>query len=103
TGAKVAGVVLTLRDVSDRKVLEDELRHRAFHDGLTNLANRVLFADRVDHAMARSARSGTDVAVLVIDVDDFKVVNDTLGHAAGDDLLVQLADRLGRCLRAGGT
>ena len=102
-GGKVVGVVLTLRDVSDRKVLEDELRHRAFHDGLTNLANRVLFTDRVDHAMERMARLGTDVSVFVMDVDDFKVVNDTLGHAAGDDLLVQLARRLVECLRDGDT
>jgi diguanylate cyclase (GGDEF)-like protein len=102
-GGKVVGVVLTLRDVSDRKILEDELRHRAFHDSLTNLANRVLFADRVDHAMARMGRLGTDVSVLVMDVDDFKIVNDTLGHAAGDELLVQLARRLVQCLRDGDT
>jgi diguanylate cyclase (GGDEF)-like protein/PAS domain S-box-containing protein len=102
-GGKVVGVVLTLRDVSDRKVLEDELRRQAFHDSLTNLANRVLFADRVDQAMARMTRLGTDVSVLVMDVDDFKVVNDTLGHAAGDELLVQLASRLVQCLRDGDT
>jgi diguanylate cyclase (GGDEF)-like protein/PAS domain S-box-containing protein len=102
-GARIAGVVLTLRDVSDRKVLEDELRHRAFHDSLTNLANRVLFGDRVEHALTRRARSGTDVSVLLVDVDDFKVVNDTLGHAAGDELLVQMADRLVHCLREGDT
>jgi diguanylate cyclase (GGDEF)-like protein/PAS domain S-box-containing protein len=102
-GASVAGVVVTMRDVSDRKVLEDELRHRAFHDSLTSLANRVLFADRVEHALTRRARSGTDVSVMVLDVDDFKVVNDTLGHAAGDELLVQLADRLVGCLREGDT
>jgi diguanylate cyclase (GGDEF)-like protein/PAS domain S-box-containing protein len=101
--ADVSGVVLTMRDVSDRKVLEGELRHRAFHDSLTNLANRVLFGDRVDHALSRRARSGTDVSVLLLDVDDFKVVNDSLGHAAGDDLLVQLADRLVQCLREGDT
>ena len=100
---KVIGVVLTLRDVSDRKVLEDELRRQAFHDSLTNLANRVLFADRVDQAVARMARLGTDVWVLVMDVDDFKIVNDTLGHAAGDELLVQLARRLVQCLREGDT
>jgi diguanylate cyclase (GGDEF)-like protein/PAS domain S-box-containing protein len=102
-GGTVVGVVLTLRDVSERKVLEDELRHRAFHDSLTNLANRALFIDRVDHAMARMARLGTDVSVLVMDIDDFKLVNDTLGHAAGDELLVQLGRRLVGCLRDGDT
>jgi diguanylate cyclase (GGDEF)-like protein/PAS domain S-box-containing protein len=96
---EVRGVVLTMRDVSDRKVLEDELRHQAFHDGLTNLANRVLFNDRVEHALSRRARLGNDVSVLLLDIDDFKVVNDTLGHAAGDELLVQFARRLLGCLR----
>jgi diguanylate cyclase (GGDEF)-like protein/PAS domain S-box-containing protein len=99
----VGGVVLTMRDVTDRKVLEGELRHQAFHDSLTGLANRVLFSDRVDHALTRRVRSETDVAVLLIDVDDFKYVNDTLGHAAGDGLLVQVAERILGCLRDGDT
>jgi diguanylate cyclase (GGDEF)-like protein len=101
--ADVAGVVLTMRDVSDRKALEQELRHRAFHDSLTDLANRVLFHDRVEHALSRKTRSGADVSLLVLDVDDFKLINDTLGHAAGDELLVQLADRLLACVRDGDT
>ena len=95
----VKGVVLTLRDVSDRRLLEEELRHRAFHDGLTDLANRVLFNDRVDQALSRMQRRGTLVSVLLIDLDDFKLVNDTLGHAAGDELLVQIGVRLMGCLR----
>jgi diguanylate cyclase (GGDEF)-like protein/PAS domain S-box-containing protein len=99
----VGGVVLTMRDVTDRKVLEGELRHQAFHDSLTGLANRVLFSDRVDHALTRRNRSESDVAVLLIDVDDFKYVNDTLGHAAGDGLLVQVAKRILGCLRDGDT
>lgn len=97
--ADVAGVVLTLRDVSDRKVLEQQLRHRAFHDSLTNLANRVLFSERVDQALKRRSRLGLDVSILLVDIDDFKMVNDTHGHAAGDAVLVQFADRLVNCLR----
>lgn len=97
--AAVAGVVLTMRDVSDRKMLEEELRRQAFHDSLTNLANRVLFYDRVEHALSHRSRLGTDVSVLLLDIDDFKSVNDTLGHAAGDQLLVQFAERLTGCLR----
>lgn len=97
--ADVGGAVLTMRDVSDRKLLEQELRHQAFHDNLTNLANRALFNDRIDHALSRRPRTGTDVSVLLLDIDDFKVVNDTLGHPAGDEILLQFADRLVGCLR----
>ena len=89
-----------IQDVSDRKVLDAELRHQAFHDSLTNLANRSLFHDRVDHALSRPSRLGTDVSVLLLDIDDFKAVNDTLGHPAGDQLLIQFAERLLSCLRA---
>jgi diguanylate cyclase (GGDEF)-like protein/PAS domain S-box-containing protein len=99
----VAGVALTLRDVTDRKRLEGELRHRAFHDDLTNLANRELFNDRAQNALSRSERQQTSVAVLLLDVDDFKLVNDTFGHAAGDELLVQVATRLTELLRDGDT
>ncbi|MEJ7582972.1 MAG: EAL domain-containing protein [Acidimicrobiales bacterium] len=95
----VAGVVLTMRDVSQRKALEQQLRHDAFHDSLTKLANRSLFHERVDQALSRRSRLGTDISVLLLDIDDFKVVNDTLGHPAGDDLLVQFAERLVGCLR----
>ena len=99
----VGGIVLTLRDVSDRRQLEEELRHRAFHDDLTDLPNRLLFNDRVEQALNRMQRQGTSVSVLFLDIDDFKLVNDTLGHAAGDDLLVQIGARLRRCLRSGDT
>jgi diguanylate cyclase (GGDEF)-like protein/PAS domain S-box-containing protein len=95
----VRGVVLNLRDVSDQRLLEEQLLHRAFHDGLTDLANRALFADRVDRALGRMQRRGTSVSVLLIDLDDFKFVNDALGHAGGDDLLVQVGVRLRGSLR----
>ena len=81
------GRVYSFRDVTDRKLLEDELSYWAFHDSLTRLANKTLFQDRLDHALARSARADTRLAVLFIDLDDFKTVNDTLGHGEGDQLL----------------
>jgi diguanylate cyclase (GGDEF)-like protein/PAS domain S-box-containing protein len=96
----VGGIVLNFRDVTERKRLEDQLQHEAFHDPLTGLANRALFADRVTHALARSARHPQDqLAVLFLDLDDFKVVNDSLGHAAGDELLTAVAERIRACLR----
>jgi diguanylate cyclase (GGDEF)-like protein/PAS domain S-box-containing protein len=99
----VAGIVLTLRDVTERKGLEEELKHQAFHDALTGLANRALFRDRVEHALVRAARNQLSVAVLFLDLDDFKLVNDSLGHGAGDDLLVAVATRLTSVLSAGDT
>jgi diguanylate cyclase (GGDEF)-like protein/PAS domain S-box-containing protein len=99
----VNGVVLTLRDVTERRQLERELTHQAFHDSLTGLANRVLYADRLEHALARGRRDGSTVGVLFIDLDDFKVVNDTLGHAVGDQLLVAVAERITGALRADDT
>lgn len=99
----VAGVVLTMRDTTRRKSLEAELRRRAFHDSLTGLANRALFVDRVGHALALDERRGAGVAVLFLDIDDFKLVNDGLGHNVGDDLLVAVGQRLGRSVRPGDT
>nr|WP_221378836.1 EAL domain-containing protein [Actinoplanes polyasparticus] len=99
----VGGLVLTLRDVTERRRLEAELTHRVFHDAMTGLANRVLFHDRLGHALQRSARDGSVVGVLFIDLDDFKKVNDTLGHAAGDQLLIGVADRIAGALRADDT
>ena len=99
----VAGLVITMRDVTERRRLERELTHQAFHDSLTGLANRVLFADRLQHALARAARDGSVVGVLFIDLDDFKIVNDTLGHAVGDQLLISVADRIAGALRADDT
>jgi diguanylate cyclase (GGDEF)-like protein/PAS domain S-box-containing protein len=95
----VAGVVVTARDVTERRKLEAELEHQAFHDSLTGLANRALFANRVSHALERGLRRRNLFAVLLIDLDDFKTVNDSLGHAAGDELLVLVARRLESCIR----
>ena len=99
----IQGRLLTIRDVTERKVLEDQLRHDALHDPLTGLGNRVLFHDRLSHATARAARSPQEMAVLMLDLDGFKDVNDTLGHAAGDRILCEVASRLRRALRPGDT
>ena len=82
---------------------EDQLRYQAFHDPLTGLANRLLFRDRLEHAAALRQREGSVLTVLFLDLDDFKLVNDKLGHAAGDALLVGVAERLRACLRQGDT
>jgi len=95
----VGGLVLTLRDVTDQRRLQAELTHRAFHDSLTGLANRVLFADRIAEAIADAQDSGTVVGVLFLDLDDFKVVNDTFGHEHGDRLLLAVSERLTTALR----
>lgn len=82
---------------------ESQLRHQAFHDALTGLANRALFRDRLEHAVDLHARDLRPVSVLFFDLDDFKVVNDTLGHAAGDDLLIRVSERLRGAVRPGDT
>jgi diguanylate cyclase (GGDEF)-like protein/PAS domain S-box-containing protein len=99
----VAGIILTSRDVTERKASEAQLRHRAFHDPLTQLPNRALFYDRIEQGLHRGSREGHLVAVCAIDLDDFKKVNDSLGHAAGDELLIIVAQRLRGCLRSGDT
>jgi diguanylate cyclase (GGDEF)-like protein/PAS domain S-box-containing protein len=96
-------LVLSCHDISERKAFERELTRRAFHDPLTSLPNRALFLSRVDNALARSERSNMRVAVLYLDLDNFKIVNDTWGHAAGDALLLSFADRLLSCVRDGDT
>jgi len=97
------GRVWSFRDVTDHKRLEEELAHQAFHDSLTGLANQALFRDRVDHAVARNARLAARLAVVFLDLDNFKTVNDSLGHTAGDEMLVAVAERLGHCVRDGDT
>jgi len=99
----VEGYVVNTRDVTDQTTLERQLRHQAFHDPLSGLANRALFNDRADHALARCQRAGTKVAIVLIDLDGFKDVNDSLGHQVGDQLLCAVADRLISTARAGDT
>ena len=99
----VRGIVLNTRDVSDRKRLEEQLTHQAFHDPLTGLANRALFRDRVSHALALAQRQAHPITVLFLDLDDFKRVNDSLGHAEGDRLLIAAAERFLSCARAADT
>jgi diguanylate cyclase (GGDEF)-like protein/PAS domain S-box-containing protein len=100
----VRGYVVTIQDVGHRRMLEEQIRHQAFHDSLTGLANRALFEDRLNHALARLRRDSTQgAAVIFIDLDDFKTVNDSLGHASGDDLLKAFAACLADCTRRADT
>ncbi len=99
----VTHFVATMSDISQRKAAEDEIKQLAFYDALTHLPNRRLLTDRLKQAMTTSARSGHGGALLFIDLDNFKTLNDTLGHDKGDLLLQQVADRLVRCVREGDT
>ena len=98
-GGEPLRMIGTVHDVTERKALEERLRHQAFHDPLTDLPNRQLFVDRLGQALRRTRRQQNRVAVLFMDLDGFKVVNDSLGHEIGDLLLTVVAQRLGRCLR----
>jgi diguanylate cyclase (GGDEF)-like protein/PAS domain S-box-containing protein len=99
----IGGFVLTIRNIQERKTLESQLTHQAFHDPLTKLANRALLSDRVSHAQARNQRGMRPCSVLLLDLDDFKAINDTFGHVAGDEVLVETARRIQGCIRAGDT
>jgi diguanylate cyclase (GGDEF)-like protein/PAS domain S-box-containing protein len=96
----VRGLLLSLRDIGERRALEEQLRHQAFHDPLTGLANRTLFGQRLDAALDAASSSDKDVALLFLDLDDFKTINDSLGHEAGDELLRIVARRIATVLRA---
>jgi diguanylate cyclase (GGDEF)-like protein/PAS domain S-box-containing protein len=95
----VAGLVLTLRDVTAQQQLEEKLKHQAYHDGLTGLPNRLLIQDRISQALAAARRRGGVCGVLFVDVDDFKLINDTMGHDVGDELLAAAAGRLTGLIR----
>jgi diguanylate cyclase (GGDEF)-like protein/PAS domain S-box-containing protein len=99
----VGAIVSNSRDITDRRALEQQLSHQAFHDSLTGLANRALFLDRVAHALDRADRGAEPVAVMFVDIDDFKVVNDSLGHHLGDGVLIAVAERLKAAIRPGDT
>jgi diguanylate cyclase (GGDEF)-like protein len=92
-----------VRDLTDRKRAEEALEHQALHDDLTRLPNRLLLVDRLSHSLARAERTGTSLAVLFLDLDRFKLVNDGLGHVVGDQLLIEVAERLGHAVRGSDT
>ena len=100
---KTHSVLWVMHDVTDRQQFERDLVHKAFHDSLTGLPNRALFRDRAALALARNRRNGLIVSVMFIDLDGFKNVNDSLGHEAGDELIVEMGFRLSSLLRPGDT
>ncbi|MEX2487697.1 MAG: EAL domain-containing protein [Nitriliruptoraceae bacterium] len=102
-GGNIVGRVWSFRDVTEQRRLEGDLIHQAFHDTLTGLANRALFIDHVEQSVARLARDGSNLAVLFIDIDNFKQINDSLGHSVGDAFLIAVSERLRLSVRPGDT
>src|SRR6185503_13072700 len=94
-----ACLLKALHNIDDRKRMQDDMRHRAMHDSLTNLPNRGMFLESLDRALRKSRRKKNRISVLFIDLDRFKVVNDTLGHQAGDQLLQAVSERLRSAVR----
>ncbi len=102
-GGEIVGSVTAFRDITDRKMAEETIKRMAYYDPLTGLPNRTLFSDRLGVAIARAHRNGEQLSVMFIDLDNFKTINDSLGHAMGDELLKAVAGRLKGLVREGDT
>jgi diguanylate cyclase (GGDEF)-like protein/PAS domain S-box-containing protein len=103
SNGRVGHLICQIEDITERKEAEERLLHQALHDPLTELPNRILFMDRLRHALARSERQGSPVAVLFVDLDHFKTINDELGHRAGDEMLHAVARKIERAVRPSDT
>lgn len=96
----VRGIIVNTRDITDRKAFQERIQHQAYHDALTGLPNRLLMQDRIAQAIAHAGRDGSRCVVMFIDIDNFKNINDTMGHDVGDELLREIAKRLTSSVRA---